>query len=234
MTGRISSFQSMGAADGPGIRCVVFLQGCPLRCLYCHNPETWDTEGGYEISADDLIRKIERFGSYIKFGGVTVSGGEPLLQGRFTAVLFEKLREKGYHTALDTSGVGNIEAAAVVLKSTDLVICDLKFDSDAEYKKYCGAEIQRVYDFLDLTCDMRVPLWVRRVIIPGINDRSENVLKLKETVSRYPNLRKVELLPFRKLCTGKYESLGIDFKWAGLPECGEESIAQLRELLSET
>lgn len=231
MTGRISSFLSMGTADGPGIRCVVFLQGCPLRCFYCHNPETWNPDGGYEISADALIEKIDRFRSYIKDGGVTVSGGEALLQWQFTAELFRKLKDKGYHTALDTSGFGNICGAEQVLKFTDLVICDIKFDHDYDYKKYCGGGIKQVYDFLKLTREMNVPLWVRRVIIPGINDTPDNIIKLKETVSLFPNLEKVELLPFRKLCIGKYKELGIDFKPVNIPECGDDIIAELQKLL---
>lgn len=231
MTGRISSFLSMGTADGPGIRCVVFLQGCPLRCFYCHNPETWNPESGYEISADALIEKIDRFKSYIKDGGVTVSGGEALLQWQFTAELFSKLKEKGYHTALDTSGAGNIYGAEQVLKFTDLVICDIKFDNDNDYKKYCGGDIKQVYNFLNLTREMNVPLWIRRVIIPGINDTPDNIIKLKETVSLYPNLEKVELLPFRKLCIAKYEELGIDFKPVNIPECGDDIITELQKLL---
>ncbi len=221
----------MGTADGPGIRCVVFLQGCPLHCFYCHNPETWDPKGGYESSADDLIDKIDRFKSYIKDGGVTVSGGEALLQWQFTAELFRKLKEKGYHTALDTSGAGNIFGAEQVLKSTDLVICDIKFDNDIDYKKYCGGDIKQVYNFLDLTRAMNVPLWIRRVIIPGINDTPDNIIKLKETVSQYPNLKKVELLPFRKLCIAKYEELGMDFIAGNIPECGDDCITALQALL---
>lgn len=231
MTGRISSFQSMGAVDGPGLRCVVFLQGCPLRCLYCHNPETWEPDGGQEITTDALAEKIDRFKNYIKKGGVTVSGGEPLYQWEFTADLFHKLKEKGFHTALDTSGVGSINGAEQVLKYTDLVICDIKFTDAADFKTYCGGILRQVYSFLELTRKMNVPLRIRQVIIPGINDTPESVLKLKEKASLYPNLEKIELLPFRKLCMSKYDDLGIDFKLKDTPECGKGIIEELRRIM---
>lgn len=232
MTGRISSFQSMGAADGPGLRCVVFLQGCPLRCIYCHNPETWEQGGGQEITADALAEKIDRFKNYIKKGGVTVSGGEPLFQWQFTADLFRKLKEKSFHTALDTSGVGSIKGAEEVLKYTDLVICDIKFTDADDFKKYCGGALRQVYDFLSLTRKMNIPLWIRQVIIPGINDTPESVLKLKEKASLYPNLEKIELLPFRKICMSKYDNLDIDFKLKDTPECGKGIIEKLRQIMN--
>lgn len=231
MKGRISSFESMGTADGPGIRCVVFLQGCPLRCFYCHNPETWDKNSGYEITTDELTEKIERFRYYIKDGGVTVSGGEPLLQWQFTAEFFQKLRNKGFHTALDTSGTGSLSGAKKVLEHTDLVICDLKFNDEGDYKKYCGGDLRQVIRFLDLTMEMNIPLWIRRVILPGINDTPEDVLRLKETSAQYPNLEKIELLPFRKMCTGKYEELGIEFKAGYITECSLERTHALQDLL---
>lgn len=221
----------MGALDGPGLRCIVYLQGCPLRCIYCQNPETWNAKGGEEITADALIKKIDRFKTYIKTGGVTVSGGEALFQWTFTAKLFRALKEKGYHTALDTSGAGDLEGAAEVLKYTDLVICDIKFTEDADFKNYCGGDLSQVYEFLSLTSKMNLPLWVRQVIVPGINDTKESVLKLKKTASLYPNLQKIELLPFRKLCLAKYENSSIDFKLKDTPECSEDTLKALQALL---
>jgi pyruvate formate lyase activating enzyme len=231
MIGRISSFQSMGAVDGPGLRCVVFLQGCPLRCIYCHNPETWDPDGGQEISTDALTEKIDRFKNYIKNGGVTVSGGEALLQWQFTADLFKKLKEKGYHTVLDTSGAGCLFGAEQVLKYTDLVICDIKFTDAADFGTYCRGDLEQVYRFLEMTVKINVPLWIRQVIIPGVNDRPDCVLKLKTKALSYPNLEKIELLPFRKLCISKYDDLGIDFKLKDTPECSSKIISDLQKLL---
>lgn len=233
MLGRISSFQSMGAVDGPGLRCVVFMQGCDLRCAYCHNPETWEKAGGREISVEELVSKIDRYRSYIlKDGGVTVSGGEALMQWKFVTELFRQLKEKGYHTALDTSGVGDLQGARAVLQYTDLVIADLKFPKARDFRTYCHGDIQDVYDFLALTAKMQIPLWIRQVIVPGINDTKENILALGEAVSRYPNLEKVELLPFRKLCESKYEALGIPFLLKDTPECSAETITALKKELS--
>jgi pyruvate formate lyase activating enzyme len=222
----------MGAVDGPGLRSVIFLQGCPLRCAYCHNPETWSASGGTEISLEDLVAKIERYRSYIqKDGGVTVSGGEALLQWDFVSRLFQALQEKGYHTALDTSGAGDLDGARKVLANTDLVIADLKFTDPQLYKRYCHGDLQQVYDFLALTAQMQIPLWIRQVIVPGLNDTPESVLALKAIASTYPNLKKIELLPFRKLCEGKYRELGLPFPLADTPDCPPDTVKSLEQLL---
>lgn len=148
MTGRIHSIQSLGAVDGPGIRYVVFLQGCPLRCVYCHNPDTWAAEGGDTVEADALVQKALRCRAYWgDSGGVTVSGGEPLLQAPFVEEFFAKLQAQGVHTALDTSGVGNLAGAERVLRHTDLVLCDLKFLTQADYLQYCRADLTQVERF---------------------------------------------------------------------------------------
>lgn len=232
MKGRISSFQSLGAVDGPGLRCVVFMQGCPLRCACCHNPETWEKNGGQEITVEELVLKIDRFRNYIrKGGGVTVSGGEALFQWQFVAELFRQLKEKGCHTALDTSGMGDLQGAGQVLRYTDLVIADLKFTDEAKFRMYCHGDLRQVHDFLSLTAQKQIPLWIRQVIIPGINDTANNILELKQAAFRYPNLVKVELLPFRKLCDSKYKALGIPFPLKDIPDCSDETIAALQKYL---
>jgi pyruvate formate lyase activating enzyme len=231
MTGRISSFQSLGAADGPGLRCIVFMQGCPLRCIYCHNPETWDIRGGTETTPDGLAAKIMRYRNYIKKGGVTVSGGEPLLQAPFVAELFRKLKANGLHTALDTSGIGDLHGAVHLLKFTDLVICDIKFTLEDDFAKYCSGELRRVYEFLELTCVMNIPLRIRQVIVPGLNDTPESIARLREKASAYRNLEKIELLPFRKICMYKYENNGMEFGLKDTPECGRDIIEKLERLL---
>ena len=167
MEGRVSSVQSMGAVDGPGLRYVVFLQGCPLRCAYCHNPETWDLTGGTPYTAEDFCKTILRYRPYFgENGGVTVSGGEPLLQPEFVAELFQRLHEHSIHTALDTAGAGDLSRAKQVLKHTDLVLCDIKFPTEAQYKSHCGGSLQHTVDFMRLTESMHIPLWVRHVVAP--------------------------------------------------------------------
>lgn len=232
MKGRISSFQSLGAVDGPGLRCVVFMQGCPLRCAYCHNPETWALQGGQEVTVADLVSKIERFRPYIlKDGGVTVSGGEPLLQWAFVAELLQALKGRGYHTALDTSGIGNLQGAKKVLQYTDLVIADLKFTEPEQFDAYCHGDVRQVYEFLDLTAQKKIPLWIRQVVVPDLNDTREDMVRLKKAAARYPNLEKLELLPFRTLCASKYDALGIPFPLKDTPDCSANDVSALQQYL---
>ena len=230
MTGRVHSFQSMGAVDGPGVRFVVFLQGCPLRCAYCHNPDTWDPRGGEPYSPQAVCEKILRYRPYLRHGGVTVSGGEPLMQAPFVAELFRLLREQGIHTALDTSGTGNLEQAREVLAETDLVLCDLKFADAKAYRAHCGASFNQVLQFLSLTEVMHVPLWIRHVVVPGLTDAPDQVRQIARIAGRFDNLQKLEFLPFRKLCAEKYERMGIPFPLADTPEMGEEALQELERL----
>lgn len=232
-SGRIHSFQSMGAVDGPGLRYVVFMQGCPLRCSYCHNPDTWEFGAGEEYQPEEVAEKISRYKPYLKNGGVTVTGGEPLMQPEFVAELFRILQEEGIHTALDTSGIGGIHEAARVLEYTDLVLADVKFLTDEDYRRYCGADFGKVTQFLDLTRKMKVPLWIRRVIVPGINDREEDIVELTEFLKDYPNVEKIELLPFRKLCLEKYEAMNIPFPLADVPEMTESGTEKLKKIIPE-
>lgn len=231
--GRIHSFQSMGAVDGPGLRCVVFTQGCPLRCAYCHNPDTHGFEGGDEYTPEEMLKKILRFKPYIQNGGVTVSGGEPLMQADFVKELFTLLRENGIHTALDTSGIGDIGKAKELLSVTDLVLLDIKFLDAESYNKYCKGDFEQVLDFLKLTKEMDIPLWIRQVIVPHINDDESNIVKLLELLKDYGNVKKIELLPFRKLCVPKYENLGIPFPLADTPEMPQREIDELYKLVPD-
>lgn len=231
MRGRVNSFQSLGAVDGPGIRSVIFMQGCPLRCHYCHNPETWemDHEGSW-FSVEEMILKISRFKSYFKEGGgVTLSGGEPLLQWEFAAALFKELQKRGIHTALDTSGHGNLARAEEVLKNTNLVLCDLKFSKEEQYEEFCGGSLAKVKNFLALTEKMKVPLWIRHVVVPGLNDREEDIRAIVKIARSCSNLEKLELLPFHKMCLEKYEKLGLDFPLLHHPECSREKIRTLQK-----
>lgn len=231
MTGRIHSFQSLGTVDGPGVRCVVFMQGCPLRCVCCHNPDTWDLSGGEVVEADELVKKIVRFKSYIKNGGVTVSGGEPLMQAEFVTELFRKLKTLGIHTALDTSGCvwnGSIDE---LLKYTDLVLLDYKYADADSYLKYTKCRQSSVDTFLEKLEKRNIPTWIRRVIIPNLNDDEASMLQLKSLAEKYSCIEKTELLPFRKLCMEKYNSMGIPFPLADTPEPTAENMEKLNMIL---
>ena len=245
MDGVIHSFQSMGAVDGPGLRYLVFLQGCPLRCVYCHNPDTWafDAPSALRVPAEQVVKQALRYRTYFKNGGgVTVSGGEALCQWEFVAELFERLHAEGIHTALDTSGIGGGLAgdgslrdcgARRVLEHTDLVICDIKIPTEELYRVKCRGRLSEVLSFLKLTEEMNIPLWVRHVVVPGLTDGEENVRKVKELAKQFKNLEKIELLPFRKLCMAKYEELGIEFPLKDTEECTEGKIRELRGKILE-
>lgn len=229
MQGRIHSFQSLGTVDGPGVRAVVFMQGCPLRCACCHNPDTWDFSGGKIISADEIFRKIQRLRAYFgKDGGVTVSGGEPLLQADFVAELFSLCRADGISCALDTSGCVYNESVERLLSLTDLVLLDYKYTSGTDYKKYTGMSMQTAEDFLARLDALGKRVWIRQVIIPTLNDSEESVRRLYALSERYSCIEKTELLPFRKLCVEKYRALGIDFPLENIPEASEELIERLK------
>lgn len=229
--GRIHSIQTMGAVDGPGIRAVVFMQGCPLRCAYCHNPDTWDLNGGENVSPDFVAQKILRLKNFYAKGGVTVSGGEPLLQGSFVHDFFEIMHLNGLHTALDTSGIGTDENIDLALRHTDLVLCDLKFPTDALYRLYTGGSINQVISFLEKVQKKGLPLWIRHVVVPGLTDAEESIFEIKRISEAFGNLEKIELLPFKKICESKYESMGIPFPLANVPACKKETIGKLEKLL---
>lgn len=223
MTGRVHSFQSLGTLDGPGLRSVVFLQGCPLRCGFCHNPDTWDFSGGEIMEAADVAARVRRYKPYFGAeGGLTVSGGEALTQAGFVAELFERCHRDGIHTCLDTSGCLQAKEEAVLLAHTDLCLLDIKFTTDEEYIRYTGGHLDTVLAFLSRLEAAAVPVWIRQVIVPGLNDTMEQIDRLSALIAPYHNIRRVELLPFHKLCLEKYQAIGIPFPFdryrAALPD----------------
>ena len=219
ITGRIHSFQSLGTVDGPGVRFVVFMQGCPLRCACCHNPDTWDTHGGTEYTPDEVFAKICRYREYFgKDGGVTVSGGEPLLQSEFVTELFKLCRNAGIDTCLDTAGVCLGDKQKELLLVTDRVLLDIKYVSEEMYRKYVGCSIEKPLEFLAYLDARNIDTTIRQVNIPTLNDSEDDILRLKEIVKEYSCVSKIELLPFRKICQAKYDNLGISFPLAHLPE----------------
>lgn len=232
--GNISSIESMGLVDGPGIRYVVFLQGCELRCLYCHNPETWDKDKECQrMSPEELVKKIVRFKSYFgRTGGVTFSGGEPLLQPKFLLECLKLCKKEGINTALDTAGVGFGDYDEILLL-TDLVILDLKAVSEEDYKKITGQPMIRFKKFLADCQRLNKKLWIRQVIVPGINDNEENIKKIKDFVSQLRNVEKVELLPYKTIGVHKYEDLKIKYRLEGVPDMEEERCKELEKLLQD-
>lgn len=232
MMGRVHSIQSLGTVDGPGVRFVAFLQGCPLRCGYCHNPDTRSPDGGTEMSAADLVAKAIRYRSYFGAdGGITLSGGEPLLQAAFVREVFTLCREEGIHTCLDTSGCFLTEEVKAALSVTDRVLLDVKYTTEEDYRRYVGTSLSRVKEFLAYLETVRIPTTLRQVTIPTLNDTAESVTALRQLAAAHPCVDGVELLPFRKMCQVKYDALGLPFPFAHLPEPTAEQMATLNDLL---
>lgn len=232
MIGRINSIQTLGTLDGPGVRFVLFMQGCPLRCAYCHNPDTWDFTQGMEYTAEDIFQKVLRYKAYFgDTGGITVSGGEPLIQAEFVTELFKLCKENGIHTCLDTSGGMWSPKIKKLLEVTDLCLLDVKMTNPAYYEKYIHWKMEPVITFLEKLKAMNVPTWIRQVIVPDINDNYDNIRKLRMIKTNHPNVSKVELLPFRKLCVVKYENLGIKFPLTEYSETSKEEIDRLQAYL---
>ena len=230
--GRVHSIQSMGTLDGPGVRFVIFAQGCPLRCKCCHNPDTWDPSGGKTYTPAELVTRALRFKEYFgEDGGVTVSGGEPLLQAEFVTELFKLCHEAGLNTCLDTSGCILTPAVKTLLTHTDRVLLDIKYTTDADYRAYVGCGMATPMAFLDYLTEQSIPATLRQVIIPSVNDTEEQVAVLGRIAAAHPNVDKVELLPFRKICQIKYDSLGMEFPFAHIPEPTKERMQLLEQAL---
>ena len=232
--GRIHSFQSLGTVDGPGIRFVVFFQGCHLRCKCCHNPDTWAYSEGTEHTAEEIVSKVLRYREYFgKEGGITLSGGEPLLQADFAREIFTLCHENGINTCLDTSGSILTDAVKALLAQTDRVLLDIKYTSEELYRENVGCTLQSALDFLAYLNEHRIPVTIRQVIIPTVNDDRENMLALKEIISRYPCVDKVELLPFRKICQTKYDNMKLVFPFGHLPAATKAATDELHKILDE-
>lgn len=236
LRGRVHSVESMGTLDGPGIRYVLFLQGCPLQCAFCHNRDTWSLWGGQEKDVEEVWNDLIRYRSYMKAsgGGVTVSGGEPTLQAAFVAELFRRCREAGVHTALDTSGYARVERPEVreVLAYTDLVLLDIKAMDPQLHRWLTGGDPARIRRFASFLADQRIPAWIRVVLIPGITDTEENLTVLASYVRTLPNVEKVELLPYTKLGEHKWAEQGDRSPLSEVREAGQSDVASATAILT--
>lgn len=230
--GNIHSLQSLGTVDGPGIRFVVFMQGCNLRCGCCHNPDTWAHDGGTQYTPQEIVDKVVRYKEYFgKTGGITLSGGEPLLQAEFACEVFELCHQEGINTCLDTSGSILSDAVKKLLNVTDRVMLDIKYTNDEHYREHVGCDLQKPLEFLDYLENQKIPVTLRQVIIPTLTDNEENVVFLKRLAKKYSVVDKIELLPFRKICQTKYDNMGLQFKFGHLPEPTQEVMQELNKLI---
>jgi len=230
--GKIHSLQSLGTVDGPGIRFVVFMQGCNLRCGCCHNPDTWEINGGTEYTPEQILQKVLRCKEYFgKTGGITISGGEPLLQSEFCYELFSLCHKEGVNTCLDTSGSVLNDGVKKLLTVTDRVLLDIKYTNDADYLEHVGCSIEKPLEFLAYLQTQKIPVTLRQVIIPTLTDNEENVVFLNGLAEKYSVVDKIELLPFRKICQTKYDNMGLQFKFGHLPEPTQDKMQELNKLI---
>lgn len=230
MDGLINSFQSLGTVDGPGIRAVVFMQGCNLRCGYCHNPETWGLQASAKYPVYEVVKRLVRFKPYFgKNGGVTISGGEPLIQGEFLIELLSSLKEEGIHTTIDTSGSIIDSCTNRIMDLCDLFLLDIKFTNPGDYLKYTGASYENVLEFLRMLNSKQKDIWIRQVIVRGLHDNEENIHRLKDIIGNHKSIKKIELLPFRKVCQEKYTKLQLDFQFNHFKETEDLTINALQE-----
>ncbi|MEV0911233.1 pyruvate formate-lyase-activating protein [Streptomyces hokutonensis] len=230
-TGRIHSWDLSTGVDGPGTRFVLFVSGCPLRCLYCANPDTWHMRDGQEMSVDAVMAEIGKFQGFVTTagGGVTITGGEPLLQSAFTAEVLHRCKEAGLHTALDTSGFLGARATDELLADTDLVLLDIKSFDVNTYRKLTGGELAPTLNFATRLDRLGIPMWIRYVLVPGWTDAPESVDALAGFVAGLGAVERVDVLPFHKLGAAKYEALGIPFPLRDNPVPDLSLIENVRE-----
>ncbi len=230
---KVHSIESFGTVDGPGIRFVLFLQGCHLQCKYCHNRDTWDMNGGSYQSLDEIYEKILKYKNYIcPNGGVTVTGGEPLLQIHFLISLFKKLKDSGIHTCIDTSGMVAItKNVEELLSLTDLVLLDIKHIDNEKCKELVGVGNTLELKFAKYLSDHNIPIWIRQVLVPGLTDDKEDLLKLKDFISTLKTVQKVELLPYHNMGSYKWKKLGNVYSLENTPPATPEDIERAKKIL---
>lgn len=233
--GRIHSIETFGTVDGPGIRFILFMQGCPLRCKYCHNRDTWDAKGGKEYTTDEIINQALKYSSYMKFsgGGITASGGEATLQPEFLTELFAKAKKNNIHTCLDTSGFVDIETVDPILDNTDLVLLDLKHMVEEKSKDLVGVGIEKTLKLAKHLDERNIPVWIRHVLVPGVTDDVENLEKIGQFVSTLNNVDRLELLPYHTLGVHKWENMGIDYQLKDTPDATSEDIEKAKQIIEK-
>ncbi|CEO14177.1 pyruvate formate-lyase activating enzyme [[Clostridium] sordellii] len=233
--GRVHSIETFGTVDGPGIRFILFMQGCPLRCKYCHNRDTWDVKGGTEYTVDEIITEINKYSSYMKFsgGGLTVSGGEATLQPEFLKELFKKAKENNIHTCLDTSGFVDIDTIDPILDYTDLVLLDLKHMVPDKCKDLVGVSIEKTLKLAKHLSDRNIPVWIRHVLVPGVTDDRENLELMGKFISTLNTVDRVEILPYHTLGVHKWENMGFEYELKGVPDATKEDVQKAAEVLGE-
>ncbi len=237
-TGYIHSIETCGTVDGPGLRYVIFLQGCPMRCQYCHNPDTWEPGKGQQMTVDEALKKFYSNLPFYKNGGVTVTGGEPMMQMDFLIELFSKLKEDGVHTCLDTSGImfqpdhpnvmGKIEQ---LMEVTDLVMLDIKHIDDEKHKVLTAHSNERILAFAKYLEEKKIPVWIRHVVVPGITLYKDYLERLGEFIASLNNVKALDVLPYHSMGKVKYESLNMEYPLKDTREATKQEAAAAKSII---
>lgn len=233
MEGYVHSIETCGTLDGPGIRYLIFLQGCPLRCKFCHNPDTWQLYSGKKVSVDELMEDILKYRNFIKTGGVTLSGGEPLLQADFAAALLKECKKHGIHTAVDTSGAIPLKNCKHAVDEVDLVLLDIKSIDSLKCKGLTGKGNEDALQLLDYLEQKQTEVWIRHVVVPGITEDIEDIEKMAEYLSHYTCISRIELLPFHKMGEYKWKQLNLKYELEDTPEPQKQSIERIKNILKK-
>lgn len=238
MEGMIHSIETFGTVDGPGVRYVVFVKGCPMRCQYCHNPDTWEMAGGTRMSTQEILEDYDRYKPFLKDGGLTVTGGEPLVQIDFLTELFEGAKKKGIHTCLDTSGImfrrNNPELFAKyerLMKSTDLIMLDIKHIDPEEHKKLTSQPCDNIFDFLKFLDEQGKEIWIRHVLVPGITLVPEYLERLGYFIGQFMHIKALDVLPYHDMGKAKYEKMGIDYVLKDVEQATKEQAVEARGII---
>lgn len=233
MKGYIHSIESFGTVDGPGIRFVVFMQGCPMRCLYCHNPDTWNMQNGKQVSVDEIISEFEKCRNFTK-GGITVTGGEPLLQIDFVTELFKVVKAMGVHTCIDTSGIvfeRDNKKFDTLMEYTDLVLLDIKHINNEKHQTLTGQSNDKILDFARYLDEKSVPVWIRHVIVPNITDDENFLFELGEFIGTLNNVKALDVLPYHTMGKVKYEKLNIPYPLEGVEPMDKQGAIKARKII---
>ncbi|EPR07620.1 pyruvate formate-lyase-activating protein [Ruminiclostridium papyrosolvens] len=232
--GRVHSFETFGTVDGPGIRFIVFLKGCPLRCKYCHNRDAWSSEGAKLYTPQEVMKEVLKYRNFIEasHGGITVSGGEPLIQHEFVTELFKLCREAGIHTAVDTSGYVNVEDIKETLEYTDLVLLDLKQANAKKHLELTGVENERIKLFSSYLGEIGKPVWIRYVLVPGYTDDEEDLLAAYNYLKGFKNIEKIEVLPYHSMGKVKWEKLNVEYPLEGVSSPSQEEVDRAKNILT--
>ena len=238
MKGVVHSIESFGTVNGPRVRMVIFLKGCPMRCLYCHNPDTWEMAGGIVMEPEEIIQKFEDSRHFYSNGGITVTGGEPLMQIDFVTEIFEIAKEHSIHTCLDTSGISflpdnpkKMQKMDKLISVTNLVLLDIKHIDSTKHQELCGQPLEGILQFAHYLDWKQIPVWIRHVVVPGLTDQETDLYKLGQFIGELHNVQALDVLPYHDMGKNKYQKLGLDYPLKNIQPLSKEAAIEAKKII---